>query len=177
MISRDKTVRAIAIDSMDTVYSTAKATLVVDRLLLSFIPRAEDDKQTALAIIASDWMTRLLTMQEVMLSQNLLILTNRDSPTINPRPQTIAPRNRNFQLRTYHHETNRHGPRLVSIIRTQVARYKNDAYTRADSTVEAFGSRGCYIDQSQQPDWAAVTMVMGAVSQPEKHLWLWSACH
>lgn len=85
MISRDKTVRAMAINSMDAVYSTAKATLVVDRLLLNFVPRAEDDKQTALAITASDWMTRLWTMQEAMLSQNLLILTHRDPPPINPR--------------------------------------------------------------------------------------------
>ena len=153
----------MAINSMDTVYSTAKATFVVDRLLLNFIPRAEDDKQTALIIIALDWMNRLMTMQEAMFSQNLLILTKRDFPTINPRPQTIAPRNRNFQLRTYHHETNRHGPRLVSVIQTQVARYKNDAYTRADSTVEALEFGGCYIDQSQQPDWATDTMGMGAV--------------
>ncbi|GAM37375.1 hypothetical protein TCE0_023r07248 [Talaromyces pinophilus] len=85
MISRDKSIRPMAINSMDTVYSTAKATLVVDRLLLNFTPKAEDDKQTALAITASDWMTRLWTMQEAMLSRNLLILTHRDSEPINPR--------------------------------------------------------------------------------------------
>jgi hypothetical protein len=85
MISREKTIRSMAINSMDTVYSIAKVTLVVDRLLLNFTPRAEYDKQTALAIIASDWMTRVWTMQEAMLSQNLLILTHRESMPINPR--------------------------------------------------------------------------------------------
>ncbi|KAE8550260.1 hypothetical protein EYB25_006482 [Talaromyces marneffei] len=85
MISSDKSIRAMAINSMDTVYSTAKATLVVDRLLLNFTPKAEDDMQTALTIIASDWMTRLWTMQEAMLSQNILILTHRESQPINPR--------------------------------------------------------------------------------------------
>jgi hypothetical protein len=85
MISRDKAIRAMAINSMDAVYSAAKATLVVDRLLLNFTPRVVDDMQTALAITASDWMTRLWTMQEAMLSQNLLILAHRDSAPINPR--------------------------------------------------------------------------------------------
>ncbi|EED15940.1 hypothetical protein TSTA_010570 [Talaromyces stipitatus ATCC 10500] len=85
MISKDETTRAMSVNSMDTVYSTAKATLVVDRVLLNFHPVENDDKQTALAITASDWMTRLWTMQEAMLSQNLLILTNRSLPPIDPR--------------------------------------------------------------------------------------------
>ncbi|KAF2152195.1 hypothetical protein K461DRAFT_268178 [Myriangium duriaei CBS 260.36] len=73
MISEEKVARTLAINSMDLVYSTAKATLVCDRLLINL-----DDcsgQELALAIDAADWMTRVWTMQEAMLSKRLCILT------------------------------------------------------------------------------------------------------
>jgi hypothetical protein len=72
MISRDSVVRAMSINSMDLVYSIAKATVVCDRLLLSM--NCGECRERVMMVFLSDWMTRVWTMQEAILSQDLIFL-------------------------------------------------------------------------------------------------------
>jgi hypothetical protein len=72
MISRDSGVRARSINSMDLVYSMAKVTVVCDRLLLSM--NGGDFRERVMMVFFSDWMTRVWTMQEAILSQDLIFL-------------------------------------------------------------------------------------------------------
>lgn len=71
MIGRDPVTRALSVNGMNRVYTTAKVTLVCDRLLLSMEGGSDREKVFALAV--SDWMTRIWTMQEALLSKNLVI--------------------------------------------------------------------------------------------------------
>lgn len=71
MIGRDPITRALSVNGMNQVYTTAKVTLVCDRLLLSMEGGSDREKVFALAV--SDWMTRIWTMQEALLSKNLVI--------------------------------------------------------------------------------------------------------
>jgi hypothetical protein len=72
MISGDREIRAMSVNAMNLVYTTAKLTLVCDRLLLSI--QGGNYRERVLALAASDWMTRVWTMQEALLSKNLVIV-------------------------------------------------------------------------------------------------------
>lgn len=72
MISGIEEIRTMSINAMNEVYSTAAATLVCDRLLLSM--KGGTDREKALAVAVSDWYTRLWTMQEAILSRKLVFL-------------------------------------------------------------------------------------------------------
>jgi hypothetical protein len=72
MISRNPEFRTMSINSMDLVYSKAKATIVCDRLLLSM--NSGNDRERVMMIYLSDWMTRVWTMQEAILTQDLIFL-------------------------------------------------------------------------------------------------------
>ena len=62
--------RTRAIRSMHEIYRNAKYTVVLDRGLMSVV-RGEGYVQPAMRITLSNWMTRLWTLQEAFLSQNL----------------------------------------------------------------------------------------------------------
>jgi hypothetical protein len=64
----------MSVNSMNRVYTGAKVTLVCDRLLLSM--HGGNAREKAFAIATSDWMTRVWTIQESMLSDNLVVLQN-----------------------------------------------------------------------------------------------------
>jgi hypothetical protein len=72
MVSNDEPTRTMSIDAMNCVYSKAAFTLVCDRLLLSM--ERGTDRERALALILSDWFTRVWTMQEAILSKKLVVL-------------------------------------------------------------------------------------------------------
>lgn len=72
MISNVKEVRVMSINSMNLVYSTAKVTVVCDRLLISMA--GGSDHERCMAICLCDWMTRVWTMQEAILSQDLVFI-------------------------------------------------------------------------------------------------------
>ena len=74
MISGLPDIRAMSVNAMNLVYTSAKITLVCDRLLLSM--RGGTAREKAYAIAVSDWTTRVWTMQESLLSKNLVILQN-----------------------------------------------------------------------------------------------------
>ena len=73
MISAIKEIRAKSINYMNAVYSSAKVTVVWDRLLLAAYP-ASSAREKAVLIALSDWMTRVWTMQEALLSRNLVFM-------------------------------------------------------------------------------------------------------
>ena len=72
MVSGVREIRAVTVNAMNRVYSSAAVTLACDRLLLSM--EGGTDREKVLAMALSDWMTRLWTMQEAMLSKNLVFL-------------------------------------------------------------------------------------------------------
>jgi hypothetical protein len=72
MISREPQTRSLAINSMNFVYSSSKVTVVFDRLLMSMYEGS--DRERVMALFLADWMTRVWTMQEALLSQDLVFL-------------------------------------------------------------------------------------------------------
>ncbi|KAJ2978289.1 hypothetical protein NQ176_g3897 [Zarea fungicola] len=72
MVSREPIPRSLAINSMNFVYTSSKVTVVFDRLLVSMHGGA--DRQRVMAIFLTDWMTRVWTMQEALLSKDLVFL-------------------------------------------------------------------------------------------------------
>ena len=71
MISGNREVRARSINSMSLVYSLAKVTTVFDHLLLAASSKLCSNREKAFLIAVSDWMTRVWTMEEALLSSNL----------------------------------------------------------------------------------------------------------
>jgi hypothetical protein len=72
MISSKPISRISAISSMNFVYTASKVTVVFDRLLLSM--KDGSDRERVMAIFLTDWMTRVWTMQEALLSRDLVFL-------------------------------------------------------------------------------------------------------
>jgi hypothetical protein len=72
MVSGVRELRMIAVNAMNHVYSSPAATIVCDRLLLAM--KGGTDREKVLAMAVSDWMTRVWTMQEAMLSPDLVFL-------------------------------------------------------------------------------------------------------
>jgi hypothetical protein len=72
MISGKPVPRISAISSMNFVYTASKVTVVFDRLLLSM--KDGSDRERVMAISLTDWMTRVWTMQEALLSRDLVFL-------------------------------------------------------------------------------------------------------
>ncbi|KAH0591663.1 hypothetical protein MHUMG1_10604 [Metarhizium humberi] len=72
MVSQEPISRSLAINSMNFVYASSKATVVFDRLLVSM--DRGSDRERVMAIFLADWMTRVWTMQEALLSQDLVFL-------------------------------------------------------------------------------------------------------
>lgn len=72
MISREPISRNLAINSMNFVYTSSKVTVVFDRLLLSMDEGS--DRERVMAVFLMDWMTRVWTMQEALLSKDLVFL-------------------------------------------------------------------------------------------------------
>ena len=72
MVSGVTELRMVAVNAMNRVYSSGAATIVCDRLLLAM--KGGTDREKVLAMAVSDWMTRLWTMQEAMLSPDLIFL-------------------------------------------------------------------------------------------------------
>ena len=74
LISGVKEVRATSVNSMGLVYSSAKVTVVWDRLLLAASSAASSPREVAFLIYLTDWMTRVWTMQEALLSSYLVFM-------------------------------------------------------------------------------------------------------
>ncbi|KFZ01047.1 hypothetical protein V501_10251 [Pseudogymnoascus sp. VKM F-4519 (FW-2642)] len=72
MISREPISRSLAINSMNFVYTSSKVTVVFDRLLMSMDEGS--DRERVMALFLTDWMTRVWTMQEALLSKDLVFL-------------------------------------------------------------------------------------------------------
>jgi hypothetical protein len=72
LVSGVREIRSLTVNAMNRVYSSAAITLVCDRLLLAM--KGGTDREKVLAMAVSDWMTRLWTMQESMLSRRLVFL-------------------------------------------------------------------------------------------------------
>ena len=71
MISSDPDSKALSINDMDSVYSTAAFTLVCDKLLAAL--EGANVLQKGCALTFCDWNKRLWTMQEAMLSKSLKV--------------------------------------------------------------------------------------------------------
>jgi hypothetical protein len=72
LISNLPELNSLAVNAMNRVYSTCVTTLACDRLLLAM--DGGTDREKVLAMAVSDWMTRLWTMQEAMLSPKIVVL-------------------------------------------------------------------------------------------------------
>lgn len=84
LVSREPTRRSLAINAMRSIYSTAKATLVCDRRLV-LLPEGCGDREMAVAIAGCDWMTRVWTMQEGLLSGDVAVLRRQGTAPSRPR--------------------------------------------------------------------------------------------
>jgi hypothetical protein len=72
MINREPISRSLAINSMNFVYNSSKVTVVFDKLLISMDEGS--DRERVMAMFLTDWMTRVWTMQEALLSKDLVFL-------------------------------------------------------------------------------------------------------
>ena len=72
LVSGVRDLRVMAVNDMNRVYSAAAATLVCDRLLMAM--EESTDREKVLGVAMCDWMTRLWTMQEAVLSSRLVFL-------------------------------------------------------------------------------------------------------
>jgi hypothetical protein len=70
IISGQQPIRTMSVNSMNRVYTSAKVTLICDRLILSM--HGGSSRQKTLILAACDWMTRVWTMQEALLSKKLV---------------------------------------------------------------------------------------------------------